>query len=194
MKVLVCVSALLALVSGEADADADPYYSNGYGGFNPSRYLSGPLSVSRYVAPITGGASFSGTLTSGPSSANGDTSGSYSIKTSDGYNGKGTFSMNAITGTMTALTLGGQSLINSSSGGLRVAPPGHPGHPGPFSVSWSVKHTGNGDVSGTFSVAHQRGNADSGTFNFNTLNGSVGKVSYNGQDISNVFGSTNHFG
>ena len=112
--------------------------------------------------------SVSGTLTSGPTNEAGKNSGSYSIKTSDGFNGQGSFSMNVITGTMTALTFGGQSIITPSSGGLRVSPPGNPVNP--FSVNWTAKDTGgNGDISGTYSVDQKNGRVHSGTFNFNIL-------------------------
>merc|ERR1719369_152026 len=188
MKVLLCVSALLVIISGKAD----PYYSNGY---QAAGYLAGPLAVTRYMASMTGGAAISGNLISGPTNGAGENSGSFSIKSSNGYKGEGTFTMNVHTGTMKSLTFGGQSIITSGvSGGLRVAPPGTPGHP--FSVSWTAKPTGHkNSASGTFSVFHKNGHVDSGTFNFNLQDLSKTRVTFNGQDISNVFsGSLPHFG
>merc|ERR1711864_28318 len=158
---------------------------NGHGAFNPSGYMAGPLAVSRYVTSMTGGAAVSGSLISGPTNDAGVNSGSYSIKTSNGFNGEGTFSMNVFTGTMTSLTFGGQSIIPSSFGGLRVAPSGTPGHP--FSVDWTVKSTGKlGAVSGACSVDHKNGHVDSITFNFDIRDLSNTRVTYNGQ-VWNVF-------
>merc|ERR1711864_19403 len=157
---------------------------NGHGSFNPSGYMAGPLAVSRYVTSMTGGTAVSGSLINGPTNEAGVNSGSYSIKTSNGFNGEGTFSMNVLTGTMTSLTFGG----------LRVAPSGTPGHP--FSVSWTAKPTGHiGAASGTYSVDHKNGHIDSGTFNFDIQDLSNTRVTYNGKDINNISsGSIPHFG
>merc|ERR1712059_53064 len=153
-------------------------------GVNP---FTGPTTRNHIEAPITAGAAFSGTLDVRAPDVAGECRGSYDLNTSKGYHGKGLFSLNFNTMTISALTFNNKNLISATREPQGASSYNVEGHPpfGPFKLSWTAGlPDGNGDFTGKYDVTHDDGYVGSGSFTSNMLDMSVKQVSFNGQDVT----------